>query len=90
MKKSFKLNRDIKKLLSKNIYYLKINRNNGKYTYEQNYHGTVKDPDGNKRNLINERNYKLKQLKYVLSYLRKTKPGKILDVGCGHGWLYLL
>ncbi len=87
MKKSFMLNRDIKKLLSKNIYYLKINRNNGKYTYEQNYHGTVKDPDGNKRNLINERNYKLKQLKYVLSYLRKTKPGKILDVGCGHGWL---
>ena len=30
-----------------------------------------------------EREYKLKQLKHVIKYLYKSKPGKILDVGCG-------
>ena len=45
------------------------------------------DPDGKKRNLLRERKFKLKQFKYILSYLKKQKPGKILDVGCGYGWL---
>ena len=61
-----------------------------KIKYEENYHKLVKDPDGKVRNLINEREYKLSQMQYVLSYLQRTKPSKILDVGCGHGWLSLL
>ena len=34
-----------------------------------------------------EKNHKLKQIKEVLKYLKEEKPGKILDIGCGHGWL---
>ncbi len=84
--KKFDLKKEIKKLLKKNKYYIKHNRNS-KIKYEENYHELVKDPDGKIRNLLNEREYKLSQMKYVLSYLQRIKPSKILDVGCGHGWL---
>ena len=46
----------------------------------------VKDPDGKLRDLTKERKFKLKQMSYVLSFLKK-RGGKILDVGCGHGWM---
>ena len=80
------INTEIKSLLVSGKFYLKIKRRK-KIKYEKNYHGVVVDPDGKKRNLLKERKFKLKQLKYILSYLKKQKPGKLLDVGCGHGWL---
>ncbi len=86
MKKKINLKNDIKILLKKNLFYLKHNRNL-QINFEENYHSLVRDPDGKLRNLLNERKYKLKQMKYVLSFLKKQKPSKILDVGCGHGWL---
>ena len=87
MKQNFNLRVEIKKLLSKNLFYLKHNRGLKRIKYEENYHGVVKDPDGKIRNLTLERNYKIKQLKYILDYLKKKSPGKILDIGCGHGWM---
>tara|TARA_B100000700_G_C15023901_1_gene847150 strand:- start:299 stop:1045 length:747 start_codon:yes stop_codon:yes gene_type:complete len=84
--KKISINNEVRKLLVSNKYYLKFNRKR-KIKYEENYHGIVKDPDGKKRQLINERKYKISQLKYILNYLNKRKPGKLLDVGCGHGWL---
>tara|TARA_A100001015_G_C15020390_1_gene727678 strand:+ start:111 stop:860 length:750 start_codon:yes stop_codon:yes gene_type:complete len=86
MQKKFNLRKDIKNLLRKNLFYLKHNRKL-KIKFEENYHNLVKDPDGRIRNLLNERKYKLKQMRYVLSFLKKKKPSKILDIGCGHGWL---
>ena len=80
------INHEVKKLLITKKYYVKINRHKN-HSYEESYHGIVKDPDGKKRNLINERNYKISQLKYIINYLKKLSPKKILDVGCGHGWL---
>ena len=80
------INTKIQSLLVSEKFYLKYKRGK-KIKYEKNYHDIVVDPDGKKRNLLKERKFKLKQLKYILSYLKKQKPGKLLDVGCGHGWL---
>ena len=79
-------NEKVQKLLITQKFYVKFNRNKLK-SFEENYHGTIKDPDGKIRNLLNERKYKISQLNYIIKYLKKFKPGKILDVGCGHGWL---
>lgn len=55
--------------------------------YEEEYHGTTKDPDGKIRYLIKERSLSLSQTKEVTQFLSKIKPGKILDFGCGPGWI---
>ena len=80
------INKEVRNLLINKKFYFKFIKHK-KIKYEKNYHGIVIDPDGRKRNLLKERMFKLKQFKYILSYLKKQKPGKILDVGCGHGWL---
>lgn len=85
--KKFNLNYEMEKLLKNNLYYVKYNRKIKKPKYDESYHGTIVDPDGKKRKLNLEKNYKIKQLKHIINYLRKNKPGKILDIGCGHGWL---
>ena len=78
----------MKNLLSTGSYYFKYNRVKfEKNKFEENYHSIVLDPDGNKRNLILEKKYKLKQINEIINFLKKQKPGKILDIGCGHGWL---
>ncbi len=83
-KKNFR--KDMIDLLVNGKFYVKYNRKK-KISFEKSYHGIVRDPDGKKRNLIKERKYKLSQIKNVLKFLKKSKPGKILDIGCGHGWL---
>ena len=85
MKKS-NINLKVRQLLLSKKFYVKYNRGKNK-SFEKNYHGIVKDPDGKIRNLVNERKYKISQLKHIINYLRNIKPGKILDVGCGHGWM---
>ena len=87
MKKRFNLSKEIKELLFKSQYYLKYNRNKKISIYEENYHKKIKDPDGKIRDLTTEKKQKLRQLRYIVSYLKSKKPCKILDVGCGHGWL---
>ena len=84
--KNYNINKKVRNLLINKKFYVKYNRNKKK-TFEEDYHGKVIDPDGKIRNLIKEKKYKISQLKYILKYLKNTKPGKILDVGCGHGWL---
>ena len=86
-KDTYNLSQEIIKLLYNKKYYVKYNRNSYRKTkYEKNYHDIVIDPDGKRRNLASEKNYKLKQIIYVRNFLKKIKPGKILDIGCGHGW----
>jgi 2-polyprenyl-3-methyl-5-hydroxy-6-metoxy-1,4-benzoquinol methylase len=84
MKKN--INLKVRKLLISKKFYVK-NNSNKINLFEENYHGTIKDPDGKIRNLITEKKYKISQLKFIIKFLKNYKPGKILDVGCGHGWL---
>ena len=87
-KREFNLSKKVKAMIYNEKYYIKYNRGiRSKIKYEENYHHVVSDPDGKRRNLALEKNYKLKQITYVLNYLKKIKPSKILDIGCGHGWL---
>lgn len=55
--------------------------------YEENYWGTIVDPDGNLRNRLQEREKHLEDVKEELAFLNSLKPGRILDIGCGLGFL---
>lgn len=55
--------------------------------YEENYWESAIDPDGKVRNLLQEREDKIKNLyEGDIKYIHKLTPGKILDVGCGPGF----
>ena len=55
--------------------------------YEEEYWGKAIDPDGNERDLITERELKIKNL-YAddIKFVEKQSGGKILDAGCGFGF----
>lgn len=55
--------------------------------YEQEYWGTILDPDGRVRNRLEERAKHLEDVKQELAFLNALPPGRILDVGCGLGFL---
>lgn len=55
--------------------------------YEQSYWGETIDPDGVVRNKKNERLQYLSDIKQELDYINSFKKGKVLDVGCGLGFL---
>lgn len=55
--------------------------------YEQSYWGTIVDPDGNVRNRLEERERYLDDVKQELAFLNSLPPGRIVDVGCGLGFL---
>ena len=75
-------------LLSSYKFYIKYPNKIKKNIYEETYYGKkIIDPDGKERNLINERKKKIKNNIQIISYLKKIKPGKILDIGCGYGWI---
>lgn len=78
--------REVRKLISdENKYFVERNRNLH-INYEEEYHSEVIDPDGKKRNMLDEREKFLANTKEVTSFLAECKPGKILDFGCGLGW----
>ena len=80
---------NLKKLMQdlyiKGNYYASIESESN--DFEESYHFIKKDPDGIERNLLEEREYRLKTTSEVSDYLDKIKPGKILDIGCGPGWM---
>ena len=58
--------------------------------YEENYWHEIIDPDGKKRNLLNEKNFKIKNwYGDIIDIInKKSKPNsKIIDVGAGLGHL---
>ncbi len=55
--------------------------------YEEAYWGTIVDPDGKVRNRLEEREKYLEDVKQELTFLKQLPPGRILDVGCGLGFL---
>ncbi len=53
----------------------------------EGYWGTVTDPDGVIRDRMAEKNQYLDDIKAELAFLHSLPKGRILDVGCGPGWL---
>ena len=66
-------------------YFISINR--GKVD-SSNYWQVVKDPDGIIRNRISEEDIYINDVDYIVHYINSlTNGGRILDIGCGFGWL---
>ena len=74
-------------LYTTNDYFLSIPLDKSAKGYEEEYHQIIIDPDGKERNLLKERNYRLSCIKEITNYLDTLNSGKILDIGCGLGWL---
>lgn len=55
--------------------------------YEENYWGETIDPDGQKRNKIAEKTQHIEDAKSVIDYLNSLPGGKLLEVGCGFGFI---
>lgn len=69
-------------------YYKKVIKEKSQESdYEENYWGVIKDPDGVFRNRIEEKDKFLANVKDELDFINKLPPSKILDVGCGLGFL---
>ena len=82
---SFDLCTEIRKLYVSKNYYIPLVREND--FSEDTYWLDGIDPDGKKRNRISEKEQYLSDISTELNYINKLKPGKILDIGCGLGWL---
>ena len=58
------------------------------YAYNENYWTSAVDPDGNEKDQTRMREFKIKNWYGEISkIIKKQKPGKIFDVGCGLGFL---
>lgn len=55
--------------------------------YGKGYWINAADPDGAVRNRLKERRKRLKECAQEISYINSLKPGRILDIGCGPGFL---
>ncbi len=56
-------------------------------SFEEDYWGTAVDPDGRVRHRLSERERYVEDLRQEISFLLDLTPGRILDVGCGPGFL---
>lgn len=75
------------KNLYENMAYFASIPPDGEVNFEEVYHCTTTDPDGKTRHLLQEREHSLLGIKEITDYLNGLRPGKILDIGCGLGWL---
>ena len=66
-------------------YYVQVPA--GSADFEENYWGTVVDPDGNCRDRSTERDQYLQDIRTEREYIAQLPPQRMLDVGCGLGWL---
>ncbi len=55
--------------------------------YEDDYWHKIIDPDGKERNRLEERDQFLEDIDYIIKFLNSLSTGRILDIGCGLGWL---
>lgn len=56
--------------------------------YEDKLWTNSVDPDGKTRNITEERNFKIKNwYGDIIQFIKKIPPGKVIDIGCGLGYL---
>lgn len=84
--REFNLKEKMDSLYESLEYYVSIPPD-GSVAFEEGYHGTAIDPDGKVRNLLEEREHSLSGIKEITSYIERLNPGKLLDIGCGLGWM---
>jgi len=59
-----------------------------KYSYNENYWTTAIDPDGKEKDQTKMKEFKIKNwYGEIIEFIKNKKPGKILDIGCGLGYL---
>lgn len=68
-------------------YYTAKDKRVEKDNYDLRYWKKVIDPDGKCRDKTEERMKRIKSCKEELDYINNLPPGKVLDVGCGLGFL---
>lgn len=51
------------------------------------YWGKIIDPDGNVRDRKKEKRKQVQEVQYIIDFVEQLDPGRILDIGCGPGWL---
>lgn len=56
-------------------------------TAEDNYWTESIDPDGNVRDRFAEREQYVKNIRLEIDFIARQAPGRVLDIGCGPGWL---
>ncbi len=76
----------MRELLLSGAYYVKreCKETHSSYWGEQ---AIINDPDGQKRNLLDEEevNNRIQNYKYIVNYIKKLNPQSVLDLGCGLG-----
>ncbi|MDO8565337.1 MAG: class I SAM-dependent methyltransferase [bacterium] len=80
------INKEVRSLYQSGKYYVSLPKAE-KANYEESYWNTIVDPDGKERNRLEERDLFLSDINYAVTYLNTLPPGKVLDIGCGLGWL---
>ncbi len=68
-------------------YFTPANIRTKKDSYDQRYWKEVIDPDGKHRDKTKEREKRIASCREELDYINNLTPGKVLDVGCGLGFL---
>ena len=60
-------------------------RRDGPSQFEESYWSDKEDPDGVKRNMLEEKDRKVEDLKREIQFINKLDAGNVLDLGCGLG-----
>ncbi len=68
-------------------YFAPANNRTEKDAYDLRYWKNIIDPDGKHRDKTKEREKRIASCREELDYINSLTPGKVLDVGCGLGFL---
>lgn len=76
----------MKKLYVTGDYYSERNRGDS-FRYEEEYHERSIDPDGKIRKPTEEIEHAKQGFKDITGFVNSLPPGKVVDIGCGLGFL---